>query len=562
MKHAVLKIHPKDNVIVALRDLKKGEVIQFDGQSIELIEDIPAKHKYYTADFSKNDEIIMYGVLVGKVTQDVKRGGLMTTQNLHHAAEPYAYRGNQYKWVAPNVDQWKQRTFMGYHREDGRVGTSNYWLFIPTVFCENRNLDVIREAMQNELGYGVTDKYVSFTRELVSEYRGEGRREKGQVIEGVSSQLSVNGQPSTMNRQPSTQNRIFKNVDGIKFLNHQGGCGGTRQDSEMLQNLLAAYADHPNVGGVTVMSLGCQHLQSNDFVAAIKKRNPSFDKPLFVFEQQGGMTEEELIKHAISSTFQGLVEINQQERKPATLDKLTVGVKCGGSDGFSGISANPAVGYFSDLLVALKGKILLAEFPELCGAEQELIDRSVNQSTAEKFIHLMNTYSAQAEMVGSGFHANPSPGNIRDGLITDAIKSAGACKKGGSSPVVDVLDYTEPASKAGLSLVCTPGNDVEATTGKAASGATLILFTTGLGTPTGNPVCPTIKLSTNTKLAHRMPDVIDIDCGPIVDGEKTIEQMGEEILEYCIKAASGEVIPKSVQLNQDDFIPWKRGVSL
>ncbi|MFZ9742477.1 MAG: UxaA family hydrolase [Chitinophagaceae bacterium] len=562
MKHAVLKIHPKDNVIVALRDLKKGEVIQFDGQSIELIEDIPAKHKYYTADFSKNDEIIMYGVLVGKVTQDVKRGGLMTTQNLHHAAEPYAYRGNQYKWVAPNVDQWKQRTFMGYHREDGRVGTSNYWLFIPTVFCENRNLDVIREAMQNELGYGVTDKYVSFTRELVSEYRGEGRREKGQLIEGVSSQLSVNGQPSTVNRQPSTQNRIFKNVDGIKFLNHQGGCGGTRQDSEMLQNLLAAYADHPNVGGVTVMSLGCQHLQSNDFVAAIKKRNPSFDKPLFVFEQQGGMTEEELIKHAISSTFQGLVEINQQERKPATLDKLTVGVKCGGSDGFSGISANPAVGYFSDLLVALKGKILLAEFPELCGAEQELIDRSVNQSTAEKFIHLMNTYSAQAEMVGSGFHANPSPGNIRDGLITDAIKSAGACKKGGSSPVVDVLDYTEPASKAGLSLVCTPGNDVEATTGKAASGATLILFTTGLGTPTGNPVCPTIKLSTNTKLAHRMPDVIDIDCGPIVDGEKTIEQMGEEILEYCIKAASGEVIPKSVQLNQDDFIPWKRGVSL
>ena len=562
MKHAVLKIHPKDNVIVALRDLKKGEVIQFDGQSIELIEDIPAKHKYYTADFSKNDEIIMYGVLVGKVTQDVKRGGLMTTQNLHHAAEPYAYRGNQYKWVAPNVDQWKQRTFMGYHRADGRVGTSNYWLFIPTVFCENRNLDVIREAMQNELGYGVTDKYVSFTRELVSEYKGGGKREEGKGNTVDSSQLTVNGQPSTVNRQPSTQNRIFKNVDGIKFLNHQGGCGGTRQDSEMLQNLLAAYADHPNVGGVTVMSLGCQHLQSNDFVAAIKKRNPSFDKPLFVFEQQGGMTEEELIKHAISSTFEGLVKINQQERKPATLDKLTVGVKCGGSDGFSGISANPAVGYFSDLLVALKGKILLAEFPELCGAEQELIDRSVNQSTAEKFIHLMNTYSAQAEMVGSGFHANPSPGNIRDGLITDAIKSAGACKKGGSSPVVDVLDYTEPASKAGLSLVCTPGNDVEATTGKAASGATLILFTTGLGTPTGNPVCPTIKLSTNTKLAHRMPDVIDIDCGPIVDGEKTIEQMGEEILEYCIKAASGEVIPKSVQLNQDDFIPWKRGVSL
>jgi len=555
MKHAVLKIHPKDNVIVALRDLKKGEIISCDGEDVELIEDIPAKHKFYAHDFSNHAEIFMYGVLVGKVTQPVKRGGRMTTENLHHAAEPYAYRGVQYKWTPPDVEKWKNRTFMGYHRTDGRVGTANYWLFIPTVFCENRNLDVIREAMQNELGYGVTDKYVSFTRELVNQYKGQGTRDEGRRNTGDSSQLTVN-------RQPSTVNRVFKNVDGIKFLNHQGGCGGTRQDSAILQNLLAAYADHPNVGGVTILSLGCQHLQSNDFVAAIKKRNPSFDKPLYLFEQQGGMTEEELIKHAISSTFEGLVEINKQERKPATLDKLTVGVKCGGSDGFSGISANPAVGYFSDLMVALNGKILLAEFPELCGAEQELIDRSVNQPTAEKFIDLMNAYSAQAELVGSGFHANPSPGNIRDGLITDAIKSAGACKKGGSSPVVDVLDYTEPATKPGLNLVCTPGNDVEATTGKAASGATLILFTTGLGTPTGNPVCPTIKLSTNTKLAEKMPDIIDIDCGPIVEGFVTIQEMGEQILEYCIKAASGEIIPKSVQLNQDDFIPWKRGVSL
>jgi altronate hydrolase len=212
--------------------------------------------------------------------------------------------------------------------------------------------------------------------------------------------------------------------------------------------------------------------------------------------------------------------------------------------------------------VALGGKILLAEFPELCGAEQQLIDRTVDEAAAKKFIHLMRSYNQAAHNVGSGFDMNPSPGNIRDGLITDAIKSNGAAKKGGTSPVVDVLDYTEPATKPGLSLVCTPGNDVEATTGKAASGATLILFTTGLGTPTGNPVCPTIKVATNTSLALRMPDIIDINTGGIIDGEKTIEQTGEEILEYCIKAASGEVIPKAVLLNQDDFIPWKRGVSL
>lgn len=546
MKNIVLKVHPKDNVIVALRNLEAGEVIEFGGQTYQILESVEAKHKFYTEAIPQGGAVTMYGVLVGKVTMDVKRGGLMTTANLHHAADPYAFRGVEYKWTPPDVSKWKDRTFMGYHRSDGRVGTANYWLFIPTVFCENRNLDVIREALHNELGYAVTEKYKAFTRGLVEEYRGggQGTREEGRG--------NSQGQGT----------RVFKNVDGIKFLNHQGGCGGTRQDSAILENLLAAYADHPNVGGITILSLGCQHLQLDAFVETIRKRNPSFDKPILTFEQQAGRTEEELIQAAIRETFKGLIEINKQERKPASLDKLTVGVKCGGSDGFSGISANPAVGYFSDLLVAIQGKILLAEFPELCGAEQELIDRSTSQATAEKFISLMDAYSAQAEQVGSGFHMNPSPGNIRDGLITDAIKSAGACKKGGTSPVVDVLDYTEPATKPGLSLVCTPGNDVEATTGKAASGATLILFTTGLGTPTGNPVCPTIKLATNSKLARRMADIIDIDCGPIVEGDKTIEEMGEEILEYCIRAASGEVIPKAVQLNQDDFIPWKRGVSL
>ncbi len=559
MKNIVLKVHPADNVIVALRNLDAGEVIEFEGQSFEILDPVEAKHKFYTEDIPQGGAVTMYGVLVGKVTMDVKRGGLMTTANLHHAADPYAYRDVQFNWEAPDVSKWKDRTFMGYHRSDGRVGTANYWLFIPTVFCENRNLDVIREALHNELGYAVTEKYKAFTRGLVEEYRQEAQG-TSLPAEGRARDEQTGTSLPAGGRAQGT--RVFRNVDGIKFLNHQGGCGGTRQDSAILENLLAAYADHPNVGGITILSLGCQHLQLDAFVETIRKRNPSFDKPILTFEQQAGSTEEELIQAAIRETFKGLIEINKQERKPATLDKLTVGVKCGGSDGFSGISANPAVGYFSDLLVAIQGKILLAEFPELCGAEQELIDRSTSQATAEKFIRLMDAYSAQAEQVGSGFHMNPSPGNIRDGLITDAIKSAGACKKGGTSPVVDVLDYTEPATKPGLSLVCTPGNDVEATTGKAASGATLILFTTGLGTPTGNPVCPTIKLATNSKLARKMADIIDIDCGPIVEGDKTIEEMGEEILEYCIRAASGEVIPKAVQLNQDDFIPWKRGVSL
>ncbi|HEX7902351.1 MAG TPA: altronate dehydratase family protein [Chitinophagaceae bacterium] len=546
MKQVVLKVHPDDNVLVALTNLKKGAVISYEGEEYTLQDDITAKHKFFTQDMNTGDSIIMYGVLVGKTQNPVPRGSLMTTANTKHAAAPYTYRKVDYKWTAPDVSKFKNKTFNGYHRSDGRVGTANYWLFIPTVFCENRNMDVIKEALHNELGYAVTDKYKSYTKHLLQSYQ------EGKSIAEIDLSPSL---------KKNTE-RPFKNVDGIKFLNHQGGCGGIRQDAEVLGRLLAAYANHPNVAGVTVLSLGCQNLQTKDFLKDLKRINPGFDKPLYIFEQQQSQSEEQLIADAIKKTFEGLVEINKLERKPATLDKLTIGVKCGGSDGFSGISANPAVGYCSDLLVALGGTVLLAEFPELCGAEQNIIDRTKDETAARKFMHLMSTYADQAEKAGSGFHMNPSPGNIKDGLITDAIKSTGAAKKGGTSPVVDVLDYTEQATKHGLNLVCTPGNDVEATTGKAASGATLILFTTGLGTPTGNPVCPTIKVSTNSNLTKRMNDIIDIDCGPIVEGEKTIQQMGEEILEYCIKAASGDVIPKAVLLNQDDFIPWKRGVSL
>lgn len=547
MSNKVLKIHPLDNVLVALTDLFAGDEIYFGHNTYQLQESIPSKHKFFIKNMQHGDEVKMYGVTVGKIcVDDVLQGQKMSVENTKHAAEPYALRATNYQWQPPDISKFIHKTFDGYHRQDGSVGTANYWLFLPTVFCENRNLDVIKEALHHNLGYTVSDKYKSFTNALVNAY------EKGEDIESLKITLSTN----------SPKQRLFKNIDGIKFLNHNGGCGGTRQDAELLSKLLAAYAYHPNVAGVTVLSLGCQHLQVANFIDDVKKRNPSFNKPLLVFEQQQSKSEEQLIQDAIIQTFKCLVEANKQERKPAPLSKLCIGVKCGGSDGFSGISANPAVGYTADLLVALGGKVLLAEFPELCGAEQQLIDRSVNEAVAKKFIRLMEEYDAQAHAVGSGFFMNPSPGNIKDGLITDAIKSTGACKKGGTSPVVDVLDYTEPATISGLSLVCTPGNDVEATTGKAASGATLILFTTGLGTPTGNPVCPVIKVATNSTLAEKMSDIIDINTGSIIEGTTTIEQMGEEILEYCIKAASGAIIPKAVQLNQDDFIPWKRGVSL
>ena len=544
-KTPYLKIPGQDNVLVALTDWTKGSLFQFQNIVIELKENIPAKHKIFINEMQAGDEIYMYGVVVGKLTTAVQSGMLMTTTNTVHAAEPYAYKAVDYHWKAPNVSDFKDKTFLGYHRADGKVGTANYWLFIPTVFCENRNLDVIKEALHHSLGYAVTGKYLQYAKLLAQSI------EKKEDIHQIDFQTS-----------DSFTKRIFHNIDGIKFLNHQGGCGGTRQDANTLSKLLAAYADHPNVAGVTLLSLGCQHLQLAQLQEDIKLRNPHFNKPIYAFEQQQSATEEALIKDAILQTFSGLIDANKLTRSPASLSKLVLGVKCGGSDGFSGISANPAVGVTADLLVALGGTVLLAEFPELCGAEQDLIERCNSAAIAQKFIQLMKTYDAQAHAVGSGFHMNPSTGNIKDGLITDAIKSTGAAKKGGYSPVTDVLDYTEPATKPGLNLVCTPGNDVEATTGKAAAGATLILFTTGLGTPTGNPVCPVIKVATNSALASRMSDIIDIDTGGIISGEKTVQEMGAAILNYCIEVASGRAIPKAVQLGQDDFIPWKRGVSL
>ena len=548
MSTKFLKIHPSDNVYVALTDLKAGENISAPGLTLTLPSDVQAKHKFVETALQADDEITMYGCLVGKALMPIPKGGVISTHNVKHKSSQFSGRTQTFQWSAPDVTKWKNRTFLGYHRPDGQVGTANYWVVVPLVFCENRNVNVIRQAFEEELGFGKDNAYKSYVHELVQLYR------EGKLDDIQSLKLGSNGH--------TNKTKVFENVDGIKFLTHEGGCGGTRQDSEALCALIAGYINNPNVGGATVLSLGCQNAQVEILQQKLEKLNPSFSKPLVILEQQKEGTEQDLLANAIQKTFAGLIELNRQQRKPAPLSKLVVGLECGGSDGFSGISANPAIGHVSDLIAALGGASILSEFPELCGVEQELLNRCVDDESANRFATLMRAYSRAAEAVGSGFDINPSPGNIKDGLITDAMKSAGAAKKGGTSPVSDVLDYTEYVRKPGLTLLCSPGNDVESTTAMAGSGANVMLFTTGLGTPTGNPIAPVIKLSSNTKLAVKMPDIIDIDCGPVITGEKSIEQMGEEILDFIINVASGNIKPKAVILNQDDFIPWKRGVSL
>src|SRR6266513_5660723 len=341
----VLQLDPRDNVLIALNDLKQGDQIEFRGTNHSLVSSVPAKHKFAIADLPLGADVIMYGVLVGKTFQPVKKGELLTLANLRHESAEYQEKAGDYRWNPPDVSRWRQSKFLGYRRSDGQVGTRNYWLVVPLVFCENRNIIVLKQAFEEELGFAAPQLYRHQVSELATLYR-EGRTEE--LKAGV---LPANG-------GDPRRARVFKNIDGIKFLVHQGGCGGTREDSNNLCGLIAGYINHPNVAGFTVLSLGCQHAQIGILRQQLRKRAPNFDKPLFILEQQQSGTEFAMLSEAIQRTFLGLVEANQAERTPAAISHLCVGLKCGGSDGFYGLSANPAIGHTADLLIALGGRTI------------------------------------------------------------------------------------------------------------------------------------------------------------------------------------------------------------
>lgn len=532
-----LRVHAADNVRVALQDLPAGSVI--DDQDIVLTLPAPVrhKHKFALTALETGDVVIMYGVTVGRATRAIAQGESITTLNTEHSTDTSATVSRDGEWAKPDISAFRSKTFDGYHRPDGRVGTENVWLVVPLVFCENRNIEVLRQSVADALGDDPFRAYKQMARDI------------------------LDGTTSTAVSLPAAEKR-FPNVDGVRFITHTLGCGGTDSDAQALCQLLAGYICHPNVAGATVLSLGCQKAQMGLLKNAIAERDPTGLTPVHYLEQQASHSEEALIRQALETIFDGLVEANKVTRTPASLSKLTFGVECGGSDGFSGLTANPLVGAVIDRLVVLGGSGILSEFPELCGVEHELLARCQNEKVAERFTQLMEAYQKHAHAVGADFSMNPSPGNIRDGLVTDAMKSAGAAKKGGDSPVMDVLDYTERVTQPGLNLLCTPGNDVESTTALVGSGANLVLFTTGLGTPTGNPIAPVLKVSSNTDLANRMSDIIDFDAGVLLAADADIDALANTLLQQCIETASGRYLPNAVRLSQHDFIPWKRGVSL
>lgn len=539
LKSSILKINPSDNVAVALDKLNKGYEVQLDNTTFKLVDDIDLKHKFACVDFKPKDAVYMYGVLVGEAIKQIPKGGLLTPENIKHKIQEVRGKTSSWDWTPPQTTKWYDRTFKGYHRPDGQVGTDNIWLFFPLVFCENRNIETLKNIFEREFNPPKKEPLQELLNQLVT-------GEKSKVF---------------TNQNTSSKPSKFDNIK-VRFLTHQGGCGGTRQDSNYLARLLAGYVNNPNVAGATVLSLGCQNLEVKLFKEALSTLKLGNEKPVLIFDQQAEGTVDAFLSKIITKSFEEIKKANSLKRKSAPLSKLTIGLECGGSDGFSGITANPTLGLISDIISDLGGKSILAEFPELAGVEQELVNRCISEALGIKFLNLMNEYEKKAKKVDSGFDMNPSPGNIKDGLITDAMKSAGAAKKSGNAPITDVLNYTEYAKKAGVSLLCTPGNDVESTTALAGSGANIILFTTGLGTPTGNPITPVIKISTNSVLKLKMTDIIDFDCGTIISKKRNIKEVGDELLEYIIAIASGDKTTRAAQLEQHDFIPWKQDISL
>ena len=397
LQKSFLQISPNDNLLVALQDLDTGTDINWNGSSFKLTEDIPAKHKFAPVELESGEQVRLYGVLVGETTQKISQGERIRQSNVVHQAEDYRSSEVLFSWEAPCISNWENRTFNGYVRTDGSVGTANYWLVVPMVFCENGNIETLKTSMLRALGLSKRNQYEVFSQLLADAYS------RGDTPGTVSF-------PGGINHNKTSP--VFPNVDGIKFLTHGLGCGETRGISEELCALLAGYACNPNVSGISVLSLGCQHAQVSIMEDEIAKRCPNFDKPFLVFEQQKYSSEQEMMEQAIRQTYAGLSKINELKRTPAPLSKLCLGMECGASDGFSGISANPAMGHAADLLTAIGGRVILSEFPELCGVEQEIVNRCANPDIGNRFIEIMRNYELRVKEAGSGFHMNPEPASF------------------------------------------------------------------------------------------------------------------------------------------------------
>ncbi|WAH38043.1 UxaA family hydrolase [Alicyclobacillus dauci] len=474
----LLQIHPDDNVAVAVTNIQSGQRVTAGGQHITVREEIPRGHKVALRHISESDLIVKYGYPIGHATQPIERGAWVHTHNVKTNLSgkiDYEFRGPQRTILTGNSSEKIPREFHGYVRENGDVGIRNEIWIINTVGCINK------------------------TAERLAALAGSRYQALG--------------------------------VDGVYHFPHPYGCSQLGDDLLYTQRLLAALARHPNAAGVLVIGLGCENNQLSDFLPMIGPDNTKRVKYMAVQSVDDEFDEglrllDELAEYA--STF---------KRTVVPVSKLKIGLKCGGSDAFSGITANPLVGQFSDLLVAAGGTSLLTEVPEMFGAETILMDRARDDETFDDIVHLINNFKDYYVRHGQVIYENPSPGNKDGGITTLEEKSLGCVQKGGNAPVSGVLQYGEPVQSPGLQLVQAPGNDMVSVTALIAAGAHMVLFTTGRGTPMGG-AAPTLKISTNSDLCERKPHWIDFDAGRMMRGED-VNSLAVDLFAKVISVASG-----------------------
>ena len=471
----LIKINANDNVVIALRNFSAGETIVVDNDSITLVNDIERGHKIALRDINTGEDIIKYGYPIAVAYAAIKKGEHVHVQNVKtKLGEVMDYTYSPSFATLPH--QNKQLTFQGYRRANGEVGIRNEIWIVPTVGCVN----------------GIAEQ-------IIREFKAE----LGGVLE----------------------------VD-IEVFKHNYGCSQLGDDHQNTKTILSDIALHPNAGGVLVLGLGCENNKIDEFEQGLG----SFDKRRVKFLSTQRVQDE--VHDAIALLKDIYAVVKEDKREPIPLSELKVGLKCGGSDGLSGITANPLVGYFSDFLIAQGGTTTLTEVPEMFGAETILMNRCTNQEVFEKTVHLINDFKQYFIDLKQPIYENPSPGNKAGGISTLEDKSLGCTQKGGIATVVDVLKYGERLKTKGLNLLSSPGNDLVSTTALGASGCHIVLFTSGRGTPFGSFI-PTLKIATNSELAKNKPHWIDYNAGPLAE-DKSFDQGLDELVDKVIRVASGE----------------------
>lgn len=498
-------VDPKDNVAVVKSTTTKGlEISLPDDSFLQLRSDVPLGHRFAISDIPAGQFVLQFGQPIG-TSLGIARGEQITHENMSDEVPIVRDLPEQLHTPAPDyLPESSRATFMGYRRRDGRVGTRNYVLIVPTSMCASH------EALQ----------------------------------------ISMIAEFTFYNRQK------YPNVDGVVAIPHNKGCGCQDGSTiDVMLRTLSNYADHPNVGGVVLIDLGCEKTNLSQVERYLLKREKSFDKPVAKIGIQEVGGTQAAIQRGLQEVETMLSEVNATSREECSASELVLGVKCGGSDGFSGISANPSLGRAADLLVRSGGTVLITEVPEFCGAEHLLACRAKDVETGRAVYRMVDWYKEYASKFGAVLNNNPSPGNVTGGLLNITIKSLGAIAKAGTTRIEGVVEYAETPSNRGLNLMQGPGYDQESTPGLVAAGATVVVFTTGRGTTIGNAIAPVIKLASNTPVFERMSNDLDLSAGAVIDGTETIDEVGRRVFDHIVAVAGG-VQAKAEEHKHREFQFW------